>query len=137
MKRAKWMLAATMLMSSSLMFAQTLHRTVVAQVPFEFMVGSKIIPAGECVVVTEATNVVSIHNYSAKQGALSTALRADENKDGRTVMAFERRGDQYFLAEIRIEGSDLTYKLPESRAEAELRAQNAPASTVTLLAALK
>jgi hypothetical protein len=137
MKRAKWMLAATMLVSSSLMFAQTLHRTVVAQVPFEFMVGNKIIPAGECVVLTEGQNVVSIHNYSAKQGALSSAIRADENKSGDTVMAFERRGGQYFLAEVRIEGSNLTYKLPESRAEAELRAQNAPASTVTLLAALK
>ena len=119
------------------MFAQTMHRAVVAQVPFEFMVGNKIIPAGECVVVTESQNVVSIHNYSAKQGAFSSALRADENKGDRTVLAFERRGGQYFLAEIEIEGSNLTYKLPEGRAEAELRAQNAPASTVTLLAALK
>ena len=52
-------------------------------------------------------------------------------------MVFERYGSQYFLSEIRIEGSNLSYKLPQSRAETELRAQNAPASQQTLLASLK
>ena len=136
MKRAKWMLAAT-LMSSSLMFGQNLHRTVVAQVPFEFMVGNKMIPAGKCEIQTEDTNVLTVHNFDAKKSALSTSARSDENQGDRTVMAFEIRGGQYFLSEISIKGSTLTYRLPESRAAAELRAQNAPASTVTLLAALK
>jgi hypothetical protein len=46
-------------------------------------------------------------------------------------------GNRYFLSEIRLEGSDEAYKLSEGRAEAELRAQNAPASEETLLASLK
>jgi hypothetical protein len=137
MKRAKWMLSVTMLLLSGLTMAQTIRKTVVAQVPFEFMVGSKIIPAGECVIQTEDSNVLSVHNFDAKKSALTASYRADDNKGNRTVMTFERRGKQYFLAGISIEGSEVTWKLPESRAEAELRAKNAPASTVTLLAALK
>jgi hypothetical protein len=53
------------------------------------------------------------------------------------VLVFTHYANQYFLSEIRIEGSNQTYKLATSRAEAELRAQNAPASQQTLLASLK
>ena len=81
--------------------------------------------------------MLSIHNFVAKKSALVASSRSNESQDNRTVMVFERYGNQYFLSEIRIAGSNLTYKLPQSRAEAELRAQNAPASPVTLLAALK
>ena len=63
-------------------------------------------------------------------------MEANKSADS-TVLVFKRYGNQYFLSEIRLEGSDRTYKLSESRLEAELRAQNAPASQETLLASLK
>jgi hypothetical protein len=136
MKNAKWMLPVTLLLLSGLMLAQSLTKTVVSQVPFDFMVGNKIVPAGEC-VVTADQNILSIHNFEARKSALVASSRANESQDNRTVLVFERYGNQYFLSEMKIEGSTMTYKLPESRAEAELRAQNAPASPVILLAALK
>ncbi len=136
MKNAKWMLPVTLLLLSGLLVAQSLTRTVVSQVPFDFMVGNKIVPAGECVVTTDR-DILSIHNFEAKKSALVASSRANESKDNRTVMVFERYGNQYFLSEIRIAGNNLTYRLPESRAEAELRAQNATTSPVTLLATLK
>jgi hypothetical protein len=52
-------------------------------------------------------------------------------------LVFKRYGGQYFLSGIRIEGSNITYELPASKAERELRAANAPASQTTLLASLK
>lgn len=141
MKSAKWMLAVTVLMLSGLMAAQSItSSTVVANVPFDFMVNNKIIPAGDMTV--RATNldgrIVAINNYEARKSALAATSHSEESQAAAsTVLLFKHYGSQYFLSEIRIEGSRWTYTLPESRAEAELRAQNVSASETTLLAALK
>lgn len=138
MKNAKWMLPVTVLLLSGLMAAQSLtSSSVVANVPFDFMVNNKIIPAGPAVVRAASGNVLAINNFEARKGALVPASRADETQGDRTVMVFERYGSQYFLSEIRIEGSNLSYKLPQSKVETELRAQSAPASQLTVLASLK
>ena len=138
MKSAKWMLPVTVLLLSGLMAAQSLtSSTVVANVPFEFMANNKVIPAGECTAKSVSGDILAINNFEARKSVLVNSSHQDAAKSDRTVMVFERYGSQYFLSEIRIEGSGLSYKLPQSRAEAELRAQNAPVSQLTLLASLK
>jgi len=141
MKSAKWMLPVTLMLLSSLMVAQSLSSShVVAQVPFDFMVNNKIIPAGECIVqaVDLDARVVTIRNVAAKKSLLARSSHEEANKSADlTVLVFNRYGNRYFLSEIRLEGSAETYKLSESRVETELRAQNAPASQKTLLASLK
>jgi hypothetical protein len=141
MKSAKWMLPVTLMLLSGLMAAQSLTSShIVAQVPFDFMVNNKIIPAGECIVQSADmdTRVLTIRNVAAKKALFAPSSHGEANKSAdSTVLVFKRYGNQYFLSEIRLEGSNRTYKLSESRAEAELRAQNAPASKQTLLASLK
>ena len=141
MKSAKWMLPVTLMLLSGLMAAQSLTSShIVAQVPFDFMVNNKIIPAGECTVQSADMDarVLTIRNVAAKKGLFAPSSDGEENKSAdSTVLVFKQYGNLYFLSEIRLEGSKRTYKLPESRAEAELRAQNAPASEQTLLASLK
>jgi hypothetical protein len=137
MKIAKWMLPVTLLFLSSLMSAQTLTKRVVAKVPFDFVVGNKIMPAGEWVVSAGDNDILAIQNFDARKSALSAATRGNENKNDRTSLVFERYAGQYLLSEIRIEGSALTYKLPVNRGDAEWSAQNAPTSHLTLLATLK
>src|SRR5258708_32985578 len=142
MKSAKWMLPVTLILLSGLMAAQSLtNSNVVAQVAFDFMVNNKYIPAGECVVgaADKDGKVLAIRNFDARKSALapSSHVEAANKAADSTVLVFKRYGGQYFLSEIRLEGSNVTYKLPESRAELELRAQNAPASQQTLLASLK
>jgi hypothetical protein len=81
---------------------------------------------------------LTIRNVAAKTGLFAPSSRGDARQAAsNTVLVFRRYGNQYFLSEIKIEGSNRTYKLSESRAEAELRAQNAPASQQTLLASVK
>jgi hypothetical protein len=41
---------------------------------------------------------------------------------------------RYFLAEVKVEDSRIIYRLPESKAEAELQAQNVKAPDEILLA---
>jgi hypothetical protein len=141
MKSTKWTLPVMLLLLSSLMAAQSLTSSrVVAEVPFDFMVNNKTIPAGECVIqaIDMAGRVLAINNVDAKKSLLANASHDEWTKTaGRTVLVFKSYGNQYFLSEIRLEGSKQSYKLPESRLEAELRAQNAPASQETLLASLK
>ena len=141
MKRAKWMLPAMLLLMSGLMAAQSLtSSSVVAQVPFDFMVNNKIIPAGESVVRSTGIDgqMLAIRNFDARQSALTASSYSQSNQAAdSTVLVFKRYGNQWFLSEIRLEGSNTAYKLPESRAEAELRASRAPASQQTLLASLK
>ena len=141
MKSAKWMLPVTLMLLSSLMAAQSLSSSnVVAQVPFDFMVNNKMIPAGECIVEAVDMNarVLAIHNVDAKKSLFAPSSHEEANKSAdSTVLVFNRYGNRYFLSEIRLEGSAETYKLSESRVETELRAQNPPASQKTLLASLK
>src|SRR5205085_3221569 len=138
MKNAKWMLPAMLMLLSGVMAAQSLaSSTVVAQVPFEFVANNKVIPAGKCLVksVDMDARVLAINNIDTRASLLAQSSRNEvRTASDRTVMIFNHYGNQYFLSEIRVEGSKDTYKLSESRAEAELRAQNAPASKETLLA---
>ena len=141
MKNAKWMLPVMLMLLSGLMAAQSLaSSTVVAQVPFEFMANNKIIPAGECTIQSADMDarVLTIRNVGTKTGLLAPSSRSESKKAAEsTVLVFKHYGNQYFLSEIRIEGSNLSYKLPQSKVETELRAQSAPASQLTVLASLK
>ena len=141
MKSAKWMLPVTLMLLSGLIATQSFTSSrVVAQVPFDFMVNNKIIPAGECVVKAFSMDgrTLVIGNFDARKSAFCQSTPEETNAvSGDTVLVFKHYGDQYFLSSIRIEGSKRTYTLPESRAEAELRAQNTTASQTNLLAALR
>ena len=141
MKSAKWMLPVTLLLLSGLMAAQSLsNSTVKAQVPFDFTVNNKIIPAGECVVGAAGMDnqALVVRNAEARKSALSLSSRQETGRPSEnTVLVFKRYGSQYFLSSIRLEGSNTTYDFPENKAEAELRAHNVSAEQTTLLASLR
>ena len=141
MKNAKWMLPVTLFLLSSLMTAQSItSSSVVANVPFDFVVNNKVIPAGDLVVKAADMEgkILAVRNFDAHASALASAMRAQQiTASTDTVLSFKRYGGQYFLSGIRIAGSNWTYTLPESKAAKELRAQHAPISETTLLAVLK
>jgi len=141
MKNAKWMLSVILVLLAGLMSAQSrTNWRVVARVPFEFVVNNQIIPAGDCVVNTLSMDgqVLAIGNFRAHKSALAQSNRVEiKAASGDTVLVFNRYGDRYFLSSIRLEGNDRTYQLPESKGEAELRAQNVNATQMNLVAALR
>lgn len=141
MKSAKWVLFVSLMVLSGMAVAQSIsHSRIVAQVPFEFMAANKIIPAGQCVVQSNSQDgsVLLIRNSDAGASLMSLSSHTEATqKSADTVLIFTRYGDRYFLSGMRLEGSNWTYHLPESKAEAELRAQNVSATEKTLLAAVK
>jgi hypothetical protein len=141
MKHANWLVVVALVVLSGMAAAQLIGSTkVVAQVPFEFMVANKIVPAGECAVqaFNDDGKILVIRNAEAKVSLLSTSSQAEGKQDASYyALVFKHYGDRYFLSGIKLQGSNITYRLPESKVEAELRAQNAPATEETLLASLK
>jgi lipid-binding SYLF domain-containing protein len=131
----------TLVLLSGMAAAQLNSSTrLVAQVPFEFMVANKIVPAGECEVqaFTMDGQTLVIRNAEAKVGLFSRSSQAEGKQNASNyAMVFKHYGDRYFLSGIKLQGSKITYRLPESKVEAELRAQNVSATEETLRASLK
>ena len=141
MKHANWLVVVTLVVLSGRAAAQMHSDTkIVAQVPFEFVVANKVVPAGQYTVQAAAMNgdTLMILNPGSKVGLFSTASRI-EGKEGAThcTLLFNHYGDRYFLAGVEIEGSTIAYRVTKSKAEAELEAQNVSATKEIVLAYLK
>jgi hypothetical protein len=141
MKHAKWAVAVTLVVLSGMAAAQLMSSSrIAAQVPFEFVVANKIVPAGECVVqaATMDGKILMIDNADARVGLFSGSFQTEsKQRASHYALVFNRYGDHYFLTGIKLQDSKITYRLPQSRAEAELLAQNVSATEETLLASLK
>ncbi len=141
MKHANWLVVLTLVVLSGMATAQLNSGSkIVAQVPFDFVVANKTVPAGEWVVRLAITDgsVLDISNAQTNAGVFSMSSRTETQKPASYyAMVFDRYGERYFLKAIKLRGSKITYRLPESKAEAELRAQNVPATVETLLASLE
>lgn len=140
MKYARRMLALVLVALPILAAAQIGTTKIVGQVPFPFMVGNKHLPAGQCMVERAADNArtLVIRNVGAGVSLFTPATpNAAKKASGSYALVFHKYGDKAFLTGIKLAGDRTTYKIPESRAEAELRAQNATATEEILLAYAK
>jgi len=140
MKYATRMLAIVVTMMPLLASAQLGSNGLVAKVPFQFRAGNTVVPAGQCIVQRAGTDprTLLIRNSGAKVAlfAMARMVSATKGSSGNALI-FHKYGERYFLSGIRVSGSPTAYQLPEGKAEAELRAQNVPASQETLLAQLQ
>ncbi|HLN97459.1 MAG TPA: hypothetical protein VK208_03155 [Pyrinomonadaceae bacterium] len=76
---------------------------VVANIPFEFSVGYKTMPAGEYSVksILSASNALLIQSADGKRSALRLSEATNRAKDrGPARLVFHRYGERYFLAQV-------------------------------------
>jgi hypothetical protein len=99
---------------------------VVADIPFEFSVGYKSMPAGEYMLrsITTSGDALMIQSADSRVTALRQSEATAQNKDNHARLIFHRYGERYFLAEV-WNGADVTgrqlLKSQEERAiESEL-----------------
>ena len=141
MKYAKRMLALALISLPILAVAQMVSSTrIVGEVPFPFMVGNKRVPAGQITVepATNGARILAIRNVDAKVGLFTPAGPTLAKKaSGSYALVFHKYGDKVFLTGIKLAEDRTIYQIPESRAEAELRAQNVTATEEILLASAK
>jgi hypothetical protein len=141
MKYAKRMMALVLLSLPILAVAQmTSSIRIVGEVPFPFMVGNKHVPAGQYTVepATEGGRALAIRGVDAKLSLFTMATPTLAKKaSGSYALVFHKYGDKAFLTSIKLAGDRTMYEIPESRAEAELRAQNVTATEEILLASAR
>jgi hypothetical protein len=95
--------------------------TIRANVPFEFTVGGKVLPAGEYRIqqVNPSSDLVMLQITTAGGEArvLARARSIHNENANRTELVFNRYGSNYFLSTLAIEGATDAWQMPKSHAE--------------------
>ena len=95
-------------------------------VPFEFSVADRVMPAGSYDVVS-TPGLLRVYSHTSRRGVLVTwnYIDAGAKGDTRGRLIFHKYGDQYFLAEAWVSpGSPPGAALSESRTERETARSN-------------
>ena len=126
-----------LLLATASAYAQT--GVVKVNVPFNFIVGTTQIPAGqyEFQSLTTSGAAMTIESADRKvvQMVLPNACQALEASK-KTKLIFHRYGDRYFLAQVWIAGNVRGRELPTSKHESEM-AMDYPAQDVVVVATLR
>lgn len=145
MKKQAYTIIALMVLVGSLAVAaqaQTASRTqLVANIPFEFNVGDKAMPAGEYTV--SQVNPSSDHavlQLRAKDGSRTVMIQMNNvigrAKDGSHLL-FNHLGNQYYFSQAWISGEDTGWQAPKSKAERLARTELAGMKPLTEKVALR
>jgi hypothetical protein len=131
----------TALLGLGLLFAvsgvQAQQNGVKANIPFDFVVGNQVLPAGEYVVAPQgATNqAILIRSTDNKNAVLSVTSSCSSGRPStQTKLVFHTLGGRYFLSQIWAQGYDQGRELRKSSAEVEMAKNHQPAGEFILAA---
>jgi hypothetical protein len=98
------------------------ERAITANVPFNFTVGEKLLPAGEYVISSPASGVVQIQSANHQFVADVIASQSYHQAEAGTQLVFNRYGSEYFLHRILDPStSSLNMDLGSSKSEKRAR----------------
>ena len=138
----------TIIAASASAKAQTLEYRITANIPFDFSLGEKKLPAGKYWINRSQSGtgdtVIQIRSTDGHQNITHLTIPVQTLNPMKTgVLVFHRYGDEYFLSKIWPAGGSTGRALVRSRAERELErkaqtndiaATKGPEVTVTLRA---
>ena len=131
------MLSLLLMLTAVTVSAQSGHGGVI-DIPFNFIVGQKVLPSGEYTVgarsmASDTVWLVQSRDANAAAFFLTIPVRAGETQEN-TRLVFHKYGDRYFLSQIWIPGSTLGRELSMPRLERELAKDLAERRTLSLTA---
>ena len=103
-----------------------------ANVPFDYKVGNATMMAGNCSIRAAGTADVLAIRCEGSEAKLALSRSVIGKPASETKLVFHKYGDQYFLAQIWIEGNDTGAQLPRTRTEKELMSKAEPDSVVIM-----
>jgi hypothetical protein len=108
--------------------AEAQEPKVQANIPFDFVVGNQVLPAGEYVVSPAGEMAVSIRS-TAGDDTILTVVRgcAAAFPSEKSRLVFHSVGGRYFLSQVWASGYSRGRELPRSKAEALLAKSGAEA----------
>lgn len=118
-------LSLFVMLTATSVYAQSDMRLKV-NIPFEFSVRNRVLPAGEYIVRYRIRHLLEIRTVDGRGVQFFTFFTQARTTPIQSALVFHRYGDQYFLSKIWTEGEDTGREIFESRAERELiRARSA------------
>ncbi|PYS64527.1 MAG: hypothetical protein DMF76_04495 [Acidobacteria bacterium] len=143
-KQAYTMIALLVLVGSMAVAAQaqTSGRTqLIANIPFQFNVGNKTLPAGEYSVrQVNPDSDCGVLLLSSRDGNASAMIQVDSviGKAQETAkLTFHRYGNKYFFAQAWIDGDNTGMQAPKSKAERAAESELAGLQSKTETVALR
>jgi hypothetical protein len=110
---------------------------VKANIPFDFVVGNQVLPAGEYLVTPASSSrqVILIRSSDNKAAMFATAFGCSSSRPpDQTKLVFHTMGGRYFLYQVWPQGYAQGSELPKSKIEVQL-AKNGDTSGEFVLAA--
>ena len=133
---------ATLLITLSVgsSFAHGFGFGVRANIPFDFVIGTKTLPQGTYTVKFLETSpkvlVISGQDNNEAAFALSITVSAEDTEDNSPKLIFHRYGDQYFLSQVWSGARLAGRELPKSQQEREHLAKGSLEAEIVFIAAL-
>ena len=100
--------------------AQTMNMR--ASIPFDFRVGTTVLPSGEYLIHHRANGVLFVADAQGKHAINVITIGGDhaDTPAGKGILQFTRYGEDYYLAKVWTSESNVARALPKSRRETEL-----------------
>lgn len=120
MKKQLLMVFAGLLLAVGSAYAQSSR--LVADIPFDFVVGNKLFPAGQYQIRSIGVNgeTLSLQNTDHKQGMFFTPIYCSSAQpQSESKLVFNMYGNHFYLSQIWTEGYDQGRELPKSSREIE------------------
>jgi len=96
-----------------------------ADIPFNFRVGSTLMPAGSYRIEHVESGVVWINEVNGKSNAVALAQTNSGGTAAPSKLVFNRYGDQYFLRELLKANGAAQMTFSESKLEKRIRTEEA------------
>ena len=93
------------------------------EVPFEFTVGQRVLPAGIYSITEVSSNMIEIENREKGTTLYFSTYPSDRVKGKPNMLVFSKHGDQYFLHEVRGGSGQYAEDLSPSKLEKEIQRQ--------------
>jgi len=142
-KQAYTMIALLVLVGSMAVAAQaqTVGRTqLIANIPFQFNVGTKTLPAGEYSVRQVNPDSGGVLLLSSRDGNASVMIQVGSvigKAQESAKLTFHRYGNKYFFAQAWIDGDNTGMQAPKSKAERAAESELAGLQSKTETVALR
>jgi hypothetical protein len=107
-------------------FAQS--NGVRANVPFDFTVGDKLLPAGTYTIKEQSEHVIMVKNHDKPITTLILVNGDGNRSPNGGKLKFHRYGSQYFLSEILCDQASMNLQVPRSKTEKRIALQEAKLS---------
>src|SRR6266481_3377345 len=105
-----------------------------ASIPFDFRVGTTVLPSGEYMIHHRAGGVLSIADMQGKHSTNVLTVGGDhaDRPGAQGILQFTRYGEDYYLAKVWTSDSGVARALPKSKRETELAKRVGLTETATV-----